>query len=41
MPRCQVDEFPMGDLVEGQINVGTQLVRLVNGLANWRQGIPL
>ncbi|KAF1812430.1 hypothetical protein P152DRAFT_514547 [Eremomyces bilateralis CBS 781.70] len=35
--KCQADEFPMGNLLEGQ-NLNYQVVRLVNGAANGRQG---
>lgn len=35
--RCQVDEFPMGSLLEGRIP-NPQACRLVNGPANGRQG---
>ncbi|KAJ5901541.1 CAZyme family GH18 [Penicillium taxi] len=35
--RCQVDEFPMGDLKESRKNA-PQICRLVNGPANQRQG---
>ncbi|KFY85211.1 hypothetical protein V498_07750 [Pseudogymnoascus sp. VKM F-4517 (FW-2822)] len=35
--RCQVDEFPMGNLAESGNN-GPQACRLVNGPANGRQG---
>ncbi|KAK7962737.1 uncharacterized protein PG986_003562 [Apiospora aurea] len=34
VPRCQVDEFPMGNLAEAN---GRQVVRLVNGPANGAQ----
>ncbi|GFP59293.1 chitotriosidase-1 [Trichoderma asperellum] len=36
--RCQVDEFPMGSLWEGRAPFGNQVCRLVNGVANRRQG---
>ncbi|OKL55832.1 hypothetical protein UA08_08920 [Talaromyces atroroseus] len=35
--RCQVDEFPMGALIEGRLP-NSQACRLVNGPANGRQG---
>ncbi|KAJ6133731.1 class V chitinase [Penicillium sp. IBT 18751x] len=35
--RCQVDEFPMGDLFESTNN-NPQVCRLINGIANGRQG---
>lgn len=35
--RCQVDEFPMGALLEGRLP-NPQIVRLVNGPANGLQG---
>lgn len=35
--RCQVDEFPMGNLIESG-NLSPQVCRLVNGPANQKQG---